>query len=332
METTIEWTATVGSDGTRYPGYTWNPWWGCVKVSEACKHCYAATFDKRLGGDHWGPTTRRKFQSADYWQQPHRWDAKARRLGVRLKVFCASMADVFERLPSGHPDEAQMAAERKGLWHLIQNTQNLHWLLLTKRPENVLEMTADCFSECFPENVWVGTTCEDQEAADKRIPYLLEVPAVVRFLSCEPLLGPINLRRWLWNDGIVDSYHQDRTCSFPTGHIGWVITGGESGHGARPTHPDWFRSLRDQCLSAGVAFHHKQNGNWEPFYERDQDDLDWRQVPAEKPGVCRLNAAGGEGFHGERVVYFRNVGKRAAGRTLDGVTHDEFPRSRCSWS
>jgi protein gp37 len=185
-------------------------------------------------------------------------------------------------------------------------------------------------------NVWKGVSVEDQKRADERIPDLLATPAAVRFLSCEPLLGPVDLTNitgaeksrgygspvhgWsaIWrNNGI------GRAC------LDWVIVGGESGPGSRPMHPDWARSLRDQCAAAGVPFLMKQWGDWELALDRERDDPVWR-ADYSNDFVDRgkskwLNLAGGSGFHGERFVVMRSVGKRAAGRLLDGVQHDGMP-------
>lgn len=223
--------------------HTFNPWWGCVKVSEACKHCYAETWAKRVGQKVWGPKADRRFFSEKHWAEPLRWDGQAASEGERHRVFCASMGDVFE-------DRLDLVDERKRLWPLIEATPNLDWLLLTKRPENVKKLVS--WSKKWPENVWLGSTVENQETAETRIPALLAIPAAVRFLSCEPLIGPLSIRKWL-----------------PKIH--WVIAGGESGPHARPSDPIWFRGLRDQCVAAGTAFHFKQWGNWAPAHaERNQ--------------------------------------------------------------
>ena len=151
-------------------------------------------------------------------------------------VFCASMADVFEW-------GADLSKVRTRLWSLIEDTPHLDWLLLTKRPHLAARLTP--WADDWPTNVWVGTTAENQKFAEKRIPHLLELPCAYRFLSCEPLLGPIDLAAW------KDGLH-------------WVIAGGESGPFARPTQLQWVRELRDQCNEAGVAFHFKQWGSWRP--------------------------------------------------------------------
>jgi len=188
-------------------------------------------------------------------------------------------------------------------------------------------------------NVWLGVTAENQEQADKRIPILLQTPAAVRYVSVEPMLGPVDLDSYYqqWQCPECGTWESDdrycTTCSIDRWDFGeldktgidWIVCGGESGPGARPCHPDWARSLRDQCQAAGVPFFFKQWGQWYPFYDRDIDDPDWRNVPEEEVGICRLNLAGGHGFHGDRVVYFKRVGKKKAGRLLDGRTWDEMP-------
>ncbi len=221
----IEWTS-----------HTFNPWWGCTKVSPACDHCYAEVWARRTGHHVWGAGVHRRQLSDNYWDQPLRWDRAAEATGRRARVFCASMADVFEWRPD-------LDALRDRLWCLVERTPNLDWLLLTKRPELARRLTP--WRAAWPSNVWLGTTVENQHFADQRIRHLLCVPCRYRFLSCEPLLGFVDLSRCL------DALH-------------WVIAGGESGARARPTHPDWIRRLRDQCSGAGVAFHFKQWGNWHP--------------------------------------------------------------------
>ena len=225
---TIEWT-----------DHTFNPWWGCTKVSPACDHCYAEGWAKRTGHDVWGAKSSRRFLSESTWKQPERWNRAAARAGTRMRVFCASMADVFEW---GH----RLSAARERLWELIERTPHLDWLLLTKRPHLVQRLAP--WSTRWPAHVWLGTTAENQRFAAKRIPHLLEIPCRIRFLSCEPLLGPVDLAQW------IDDLH-------------WVIAGGESGGRARPTHPGWVRALREQCVAGNVAFHFKQWGAWQPREE-----------------------------------------------------------------
>lgn len=264
--TKIEWTATVRPDGTVSPGYTFNPWWGCVKVSPGCANCYAEAFDRRTHGTakhtdargvvrepHWGKDAPRRFFGDKHWRQPLAWNRAAELAGERRRVFCASMADVFE-------DRPDLVEPRARLFSLIDATPSLDWLLLTKRPENIGRLaTPWCVENGALHNVWLGTTVENQEQADLRIPHLLRVPAAVRFLSVEPLLGPVDLTPWLDEEG----YDPDATPDVvPLTPIDWVIVGGESGPGARPMHPEWARSLRDQCRDAGVPFFFKQEGAW----------------------------------------------------------------------
>jgi protein gp37 len=303
---------------------TFNPWRGCTKVSDGCKNCYADTLSKRnprtLGV--WGPNGTRVAAAESYWREPVKWDREAAAAGVRRRVFCASLADVFEDWRGGMRSAAgdrlylidgeawqanpllkigrdrrplTMSDVRRRLLHLIRDTPNLDWLLLTKRPENVgsfISEATECTAFLSPyrdvwPNLWLGTSVEDQAAADARRPRLRKWEPAVRFLSCEPLLGPAKLD--------LDGIH-------------WVIVGGESGPNARPMHPDWARSIRDQCVSAGVPFFFKQWGEWLP----DEDD--------DQPQPGRM-------FGPPRQAWptMRRVGKKAAGRQLDGRTWDEFP-------
>lgn len=171
-------------------------------------------------------------------------------------------------------------------------------------------------------NVWLGVSTERQKEADERIPEMLVTPAAVRFISAEPLLGPIDL-----HEVIPEPLSWSHAHGFSG--LDWVIVGGESGPGSRPMHPDWARALRDQCLAAGVPFFFKQWGNWYPLIDRDRDDPDWRRnysVTNSQPDrFCILNFAGGCGFHGERVHLMERCGRKKAGRELDGLVHDEMP-------
>lgn len=336
--------------------HTFNPWTGCQAVSPACDHCYAEAQAKRapatFGG--WGPHAERKRTSVGYWRKPLTWDRTARAAGRRDRVFCASMADVF--------DNAAPAEWRAELWQLIHATPNLDWLLLTKRPQNIAKMLPSYWGDTAsgPPNVWLGTTVENQAEADRRIPHLLEVPAAKRFLSCEPLLGPIDLtidglscgpclrcsegQHWEPDTNANGCPHCDGLGKSDEVLLDWVIAGGESGPKARPSHPDWFRSLRDQCVSASVPFFFKQWGEWRPApwkYVRDAGSTD-----AEYKAWSEANAATHALMHGgshmvrlshapwsiERdhrepahAAGMHRPGKKAAGATLDGREWREVP-------
>jgi protein gp37 len=344
---------------------TFNPWRGCQRVSPACEHCYAETLSKRnpavLGS--WGPAGTRVIASASYWREPLKWNAKAEAEGRRLRVFCLSLGDFFEdwRGPiHGVKGErrytyvdvnasaidgsigATLDDLRAEAWDLISRTPHLDWLILTKRPENIARMLPKAWGDGWP-NVWLGTTVEDQRRANERVPELLAVPAAVRFLSCEPLLGPVDLRRWLNVYGHIgppccvggEGFHRFGK-SRPQGpipsQVDWVIAGGESGPGARPMHPAWARSLRDQCERAGVPFFFKQ---WGEFAEVDDEprrgDL-WHlglngggiQVQTQPYQLGDQGAPAGRwSAHADALI--RRVGKVKAGRLLDGIEWSEFP-------
>lgn len=258
--------------------HTFNPWWGCTKVSQACKFCYAEVWARRTGRHLWGPRASRRFFGEQHWKQPIAWNQEALDSGHRSRVFCASMADVFEF-------RAELNVWREKLWDLIQDTPSLDWLLLTKRPQRIALHNR---WGTWPSNVWLGTTVENQKTAEERIPYLLENSASVRFLSCEPLIGPIDISQQL------------------RAGVGWVIAGGESGGRSRPSHPQWMRDLRDQCIDAKVPFLFKQWGNWAPI-----------NAKVASPSNMVHNFPDGE------VVQRRN--KKEAGRLLDGRTWDDVP-------
>lgn len=306
--TKIEWT-----------DHTFNPWIGCTKVSGACDFCYAEALAKRYGWVTWGPGEPRKRTSEANWLKPLAWDRAAAKAGVRRRVFCASLADVFDAEVSDEWRDELFA-------YVVMATPHLDWLLLTKRPQVALKWFTD---HPAPRNVWLGTTVEDQKMADLRIPTLLSVPGIsVRFLSCEPMLGPVDvigtLARW-----------QDATPWRDRSHIGlgrplinWVIAGGESGRSARLSHPDWFRALRDQCQAAGFAFHFKQWGEYHPSADHFEancnrtpeaihvnGDREFR--PSEQFRLLSSRAPGWAGMC--------KLGKKRAGATLDGREWREFP-------
>jgi len=409
---------------------TFNPWEGCQKVGPGCNHCYAETRNARFGGGaavNWGPGAPRRRTSAANWRKPLAWNAQHEAFfaehGRRQRVFCASLADVF--------DNAVPDVWRLDLLALIAATPNLDWLLLTKRIGNVLPTMKSAMIEAAsergqsrwtglaywigdwwdgkpPANVWVGATITSQAEADRDIPKLLAVPAAKRFLSMEPLLGPVDIIKWLdpWtcsncghhgsnhesgpcrcdhcgvltvydksdgtdecptckktneDDGVGDAcpvcerasnWDRDYGFKFDSERklIDWVIVGGESGPNARPMHPNWARSLRDQCQDAGVSFLMKQWGEWKPINQmhdtehqaiyksnrtakphEDQDHLDdcYGRTCTVPFTVVHLDGSVHDihepmAFIEGAMTSFK-IGKKAAGRLLDGVEHNGFP-------
>jgi protein gp37 len=317
--------------------HTFNPWIGCTKVGPGCDHCYAeADFDKRRHVVQWGAGQPRKLTADSTWAMPRRWNKEAERLGVRYRVFCASLADVFDN---------EVSPEwRAELFKLMLFTPHLDWLLLTKRIGNATRMTEEAVHDSMKElpaahqlawpwpNVWIGATIVNQEEADRDIPKLLAVPAAKRFLSMEPLLGPVDLTDITVKHagGTEDHFSaifdpdDDEAENFQ--YLDWVIVGGESGPNARPMHPDWARSLRDQCQAAGVPFLFKQWGEWAPGENVHRTSgtvdgawwVDGRWMPS------RENLASDDGHRDDEPDLYR-VGKKAAGRLLDGIEHNGVP-------
>lgn len=239
------------STSIAWTDHTFNPWWGCTKVSEGCKHCYAEAFSKRqLGHSIWGDVAQRQIATDSYWEKPQAWERKAIKTGVRRLVFCASMADVFE-------DRGELNRWRARLFGVIDSTPHLVWLLLTKRPENVRNMLPDAWGGKLPDNVWTGATAENRERFVERTTHLVEVEGK-HFLSCEPLLEDIG------DD--VDL----------TG-IDWLIMGGESGKPRRRVEIEWMWRLAYNCAARSVPIFVKQdNGNGPGQQGRIPDDL-WAQ-------------------------------------------------------
>lgn len=296
--------------------HTFNPWWGCVKVGPGCDNCYAAAFDKRVGGKHWeGPGAPIRYFGEKHWAQPLKWNLQAMKEGRRFRVFCASMADVF--------DNRAEPLVRARLWRLIKVTPNLDWIIVTKRIGNAADMLPFAFDAYSYPNVWLLITVVNQDEADRDIPKLLNIPARVRGLSVEPMLGPINLNRIHFRDGIhMSALHGGRDTPTPW-HLNWVICGGESGHGARAMHPAWAQSLRDQCAAAGVPFFFKQWGDWIPDPGPVMDAKAFvRDMNAGRVGMARLV----RNQMNDDDMPVRRIGKKRAGRRLDGRTHDEFPK------
>lgn len=366
---------------------TINFWWGCTKVSEACRFCYAERVDGRLGphlsgvdGEyHWGPGAPRLLQvekalrelgkirrraangSAVCQECGHtrintstngrtlfcgKCSGMVKIIRERPRVFINSMSDFFE-------DRRDLDEVRLMALDAMRQAPEVDFLLLTKRPEKILELLRralqqetdargvtelhDWLANCAigspaPRNIWLGTTVENQEAADQRIPELLKVPAAVRFLSCEPLLGPVDL--WAFLKGPIRDAALAALDSPPMPGIDWVICGGESGPSARPMHPDWARALRDQCAEAGVPFFFKQWGEWLTYREGGDGLLwpSWMQGHWSKGEDLVVEAADATGrswnYPIGHDIARRRVGKKAAGRLLDGQEHSAFPEPR----
>lgn len=306
---------------------TVNFWSGCTKVSPACSHCYAETLSKRNPAvfGKWGPGAPRSEHLKGATANVRKWQHQAQAFaeahgGRRRRVFVNSMSDwLDDEVPS------EWLAR---LLFAISEAPDVDFLLLTKRPENFdsrLKAANIFFAENYSkswtelevwwqgktvfDNVWIGVTAENQAMADQRIPKLLEIPARVRFLSCEPLLGPVDLNDWIYLcpecDGNGCSTRKDCINGYVNQGIHWVIAGGESGPDARPMHPDWARSLRDQCGEAGVPFLFKQWGEYVPAFMVENETRFDGQI-LEETIMCK-------------------VGKKAAGHIIDSQVIQQFP-------
>jgi protein gp37 len=217
--------------GIAWCDHTFNPWWGCTKVSAGCANCYAERVASRFGHDVWGPLSPRRVFTERHWNDPLRWDRAAVSAGVRRRVFCGSMCDVFESNPV-------LVSQRARLFGMFGLTPNLDWLLLTKRPDFLGVLLPPHWE--WPRNVWLGVSIEDH-AARVRLAYLTRIPAAVRFVSAEPLLEYVDLSGYL-----------DR--------VDWVIIGGESQLGARPMPLEGALRMAEDCRRAGVPVFVKQLG------------------------------------------------------------------------
>jgi protein gp37 len=363
--------------------HTFNPWEGCQRVGPGCDNCYAEKRNARFAGGqaiNWGPGAPRRRTSASNWAKPKTWNAAHAEFfaqhGRRQRVFCASLADVF--------DNAVPINWFAGFLDLCRLTPNLDKLLLTKRIGNVTWRLAEAMEyaqeamanpllanwicswldgDAPPTDVWIGGTIVNQAEADRDIPKLLAVPAAKRFLSMEPLLGPVDLDTIYNTDfgegqpylhpliGRVSDGHGDG-CNTPS--IDWVIVGGESGPGARPMHPDWSSSLRNQCVAAGVPFLFKQWGEWKPICQMEEAEHDalYKSCVTAKPHEDQGNLddiygrwctvqttvlhidGSTHGFtepmafqQGTKAMQIFKIGKKAAGRLLDGRTWNGFPKT-----
>ncbi|GEC15189.1 phage Gp37/Gp68 family protein [Nitrobacter winogradskyi] len=379
-KTNIEWTERV-----------WNPFAGCSIVSPGCTNCYAMKRARRIeacnaglrqghgGSPHYAGTTKIVNGNAVWTGKIGTASDEVLTAPLRRKkpttYFVNSMSDLFhEAVPDEAIDKvfAVMALTPQHTYQVLtkRSARMRNYVIHLYETDEGIERLSDAAvavsgSQCAAHiedvtpplpNVWLGVSTERQKEADERIPDLLATPAAVRFISAEPLLGPIDLTAikaphvpgtpddsdmgWTFNALATGDYYRfkdDRGYNeggdgpYREHALDWVIVGGESGAGARPMHPDWVRSLRDQCASAGVAFFFKQWGSWYPIVDRDNDDPDWRADygrASRSPEKFRIvNLAGGCGFHGERVHLMQRYSKSAAGRLLDAVTHDAMPEA-----
>jgi protein gp37 len=354
--------------------HTLNPWRGCTKVSPGCAHCYAETLSgrnpKTLGV--WGPSGTRVVAAESQWREPLKWNKAAGEAGERHRVFCASLADVFEAWggrmvdahgnhlvrvgPGSHTDPRSGAAwksvaaveeydvrdlltmddVRSRLFCLIHQTPNLDWLLLTKRADGImptLERMADrggdggdlakqwLYGAVMP-NVWLGVSVENQPAADSRIPHLFRVPAAVRFLSCEPLLDAVDLRRvnighdcprYDALDGVTEFTMQRGP------RIDWVIAGGESGPDARVCRVEWIKSIVTQCKRAKVPCFVKQLGS-----NVTTTLPDGERWPGHTGPTSRVQFHG-DGYGNYRVSGLRDGKGGDEGEWPEGLRVREFP-------
>ncbi|MCX5495769.1 phage Gp37/Gp68 family protein [Kaistia dalseonensis] len=313
--------------GILWTDHTFNPWEGCQKVGHGCDHCYAETRNARFGGgtaQNWGPGAPRRLTSRENWNQPRRWNREAIQSGRRSKVFCASLADVF--------DKAVDPIWRENLFDVVNDCKAMDWQMLTKRIGNVDRMVPQDWRRRWPAHVWLMITVVNQAEADRDIPKLIALRHAFSIgtvgLSIEPMLGAMDIARYL-------------------PFIDWVIVGGESGREARPMHPDWVRSLRDQCAAAGVPFFFKQWGEWASaaihmssgnmVFRQFRDFGQWvaKGDTWVQGGICldrygnrltnggQMRSAQDEGRF--PVTIMHRVGKARAGRQLDGRIHDAVP-------
>lgn len=355
---------------------TWQPITGCSVVSPGCTNCYAMKLagtrlkhhPSRVGltrDSKAGPVWTGEVRLNRQWlHQPIEWK-KPRRIFVCAHgdLFAENVPDewiirvvavsIASWLLNGHTLQilTKRAARMRQLFNDAAFWEDVNIAIADLVRHHYDPLTIDLYGpDNMPAGLWLGVSAEDQARANERIPDLLATPAAVRFVSAEPLLGPIDFeampfadgdRRHKWSaltgQALMHASGIDGNPDFTVRmekpikpHLDWIIVGGESGNGARPMHPDWARSIRDQCAGTGVAFFFKQWGDWTVFYDRDGQDPDWRHVPDVDHQMGRgaerwHNLAGGTGFHGERLVAVRNVGKKIAGRQLDGVEHSAMP-------
>jgi len=335
-----------------YVRHSFSPWWGCARKSPGCVNCFADDRARRWGHDLWHLHGPRRIVSETQWRAPRRWNEQARHSGQRDRVLCGTMCDVFE-------DHPGVAEARRRLFGLVEETPWLIWLFFTKRPENVNAMVP--WGSRWPANAWLVPSVENQQYAEERIPLLLATASPVKCLSCEPLLGPLDLSEWIAPERAVIDPDLDAPDGAQVGGmerhgdcwirvqtlIDWVIIGGESGARARPMHPAWASDLRYQCRQGDVAAWFKQWGTWGP--------APWRvsREPGESDDAYKARAGASCATHAyplqahldhHRLIPalhkpwspgrqdlppshapVRRWGKTRAGHILDGRTVTELP-------
>lgn len=321
-----------------------NFWWGCVRVGPGCDHCYAETLAERWGHKVWGTDAPRR-EMPNAFTALAKIQAKAKAEGKRRRVFINSMSDLAEILPEGHPQKERLADIA---WRFFIEVEqgaypDLDLIWLTKRIGNVAKIVPPGWMKWnWPNNLWLLATVVNQKEANRDIPKLMAIPAAVRGLSIEPQLGQIDLTMLEVREGryincLTADFHDGEGSILAgppsgTGSIDWVICGGESGPNARPMHPDWASSLRDQCQAAGVPYFFKQWGEWQEGSARHGNNATilsngkWCFDDAiDRADWVKENRDDWDSLNAHAVS---KVGKKAAGRLLDGRTWDQFPEVR----
>jgi protein gp37 len=312
--------------------HTFNPWWGCTKISEGCALCYAKKFAARTGygpdpvaADKfpiWGDNARRRLFGDKHWDEPKEWQMAAARVGVMHRVFCGSMCDILE-------NREELKYPRQVTTEMVASTPNLLWLFLTKRPENAVKLLPLDWrgNGNWPRNVMLGVTIENQKRLEIRVPVIRSIlrdfPGAAFFASCEPLLSALE-----W-EGVEGGYRDSLDL------FDWVIGGGESGPGARPMHPDWIRKLRDDCENRTdmgrpwpVPFLFKQWGefqNGSTFSVHASKEFVVLNDGQWKSRVSEFDQDTRNAWSHKDSCLMARVGKKEAGRVLDGRTWDGTP-------
>ncbi len=308
----------MGQTRIEWATHVWNPVTGCTPVSEGCQNCYARRMATRLRG-RFGYPEDNPFRVTLHPGRVSSLEPALR--GTGKIIFVCSMGDLF------HQDVPESFIRE--ILKLVTATGQHTFFMLTKRPERMRNVFESYYATgaAIIRNLWLGVTAENQARANERIPVLLQIPAAVRFVSVEPMLGPVDLSKWLGVCNFCGSsavkcspalWKRGKKCCPDCTHNGvylnWIICGGETGPNARPMHLDWVRSLRDQCQEAGVPFFFKSWGEWAPAYttgpEFELSRLAGDEVIMSGPGYG---------------VVMKKVTKKAAGRILDGRTWDEYP-------